>query len=155
LQLFDTPLGKIGVLICYDSEFPLLGRALVEAGAEIILVPSCTDSVAGFTRVRVGAMARALEGQCVTVHSPTVGLCDFCPAVDENVGSAAIYGPPDRGFPAMGIFDETPLNQPGWAYATVDLEAIHAVRRDGQVLNHAHWKEQEKRTARPILTLHG
>jgi predicted amidohydrolase len=147
LQLFDTALGKIGVLICYDSEFPLLGQALINAGAEIILVPSCTDSVAGFTRVRVGAMARALEGQCVTVHSPTVGLCDFSPAVDENVGSAAIYGPPDRGFPAAGIFDETPLNQPGWAYATVDLETIQEVRRNGQVLNHAHWAEQADRAA--------
>ncbi len=153
LQLFDTPLGKIGVLICYDSEFPLLGRALIEAGAEIILVPSCTDSVAGFTRVRVGAMARALEGQCVTVHSPTVGLCDFCPAVDENVGSAAIYGPPDRGFPAMGIFDETPLNRPGWAYATVDLETIREVRRDGQVLNQAHWPEQVTRAAQKVTLL--
>lgn len=147
LQLFDTALGKIGVLICYDSEFPLLGQALINAGAEIILVPSCTDSVAGFTRVRVGAMARALEGQCVTVHSPTVGLCNFSPAVDENVGSAAIYGPPDRGFPAAGIFDETPLNQPGWAYATVDLETIQEVRRNGQVLNHAHWGEQADRAA--------
>ena len=153
LTLFDTPLGKIGVLICYDSEFPLLGRALIEAGAEILLVPSCTDSLAGFTRVRVGAMARALEGQCVTVHSPTVGLCDFCPAVDENTGSAAIYGPPDRGFPAAGIFDETPLNQPGWAYATVELETIREVRRDGQVLNHAHWPEQADRAAITVATI--
>lgn len=154
LQLFDTPLGRIGVLICYDSEFPLLGRALIEAGAEIILVPSCTDSHAGFTRVRVGAMARALEGQCITVHSPTVGLCDFSPAVDENVGSAAIYGPPDRGFPAGGIFDETPLNAPGWAYATVELELVREVRRDGQVLNHAHWDEQAARAALGVQT-HG
>lgn len=153
LHVFETPLGKIGILICYDSEFPLLGRALIEAGAEIILVPSCTDSVAGFTRVRIGAMARALEGQCVTVHSPTVGLCDFSPAVDENVGSTAIYGPPDRGFPAAGIFDETPLNQPGWAYATVDLETIHEVRRNGQVLNHDHWPEQATRAAMQVATI--
>lgn len=153
LQLFDTPLGKIGVLICYDSEFPLLGRALIDAGAEIILVPSCTDSLAGFTRVRVGARARALEGQCITVHAPTVGLCDFSPAVDENVGSAAIYAPPDRGFPAAGIFDETPLNAPGWAYATVELEQVREVRRNGQVLNHAHWGEQADRAALDVMIL--
>lgn len=147
LTLFDTPLGKIGVVICYDSEFPLLARALVEAGAEILLVPSCTDSVRGFSRVRVGAMARALENQCIVVQSPTVGLCDFCPAVDENVGSAAIYGPPDAGFPENGIFAETPLNAPGWAFADVSRAAIAEVRRNGGVLNHLHWAEQAERVA--------
>ena len=148
LPVFDTPLGRIGVLICYDSEFPLLARRLVEAGAEVILVPSCTDTLAGFTRVRVGAMARALEGQCITVHSPTVGLADWCPAVDENVGAAAIYGPPDRGFPPTGILTETALNAPGWAVAEVDLAAVAEVRRDGGVLNHLHWDEQAERLAR-------
>lgn len=153
LQLFDTPLGKIGVLICYDSEFPLLARALIEAGAEILLVPSCTDSFAGFTRVRLGAMGRALENQCITVHSPTVGDCDFCPAVDENHGRAAIYGPPDHGFPANGILAETALDAPGWAIAEVDLAAIHELRRNGGVLNHQHWDEQASRLARGVSLL--
>jgi predicted amidohydrolase len=150
LSLFDTPLGKIGVMICYDSEFPLLSRRLIEAGAEILLVPSCTDSQAGFTRVRLGAMGRALENQCITVHSPTVGPCAFCPAVDENHGSAAIYGPPDRGFPPTGIFAETGYDQAGWVYAEVDLAAIHALRRDGGVLNHLHWDEQAERTKKAV-----
>jgi len=148
LPVFDTPLGRIGILICYDSEFPLLARRLAESGAEILLVPSCTDSLAGFTRVRVGAMARALENQCVTVHSPTVGLADWCPAVDENIGRAALYGPPDRGFPPTGILAETDLNAPGWAIADIDLAAIHSVRREGGVLNHLHWDEQAARLAR-------
>jgi len=154
LRVFDTPLGRIGVLICYDSEFPLLARRLVEAGAEILLVPSCTDSLAGFTRVRVGAMARALENQCATVQAPTVGLAPWCPAVDENVGRAAIYGPPDRGFPETGILAETALDGAGWAIARVDLAAIHAVRRDGAVLNHLHWDEQADRLRQPDST-HG
>ena len=147
LTAFDTDLGRIGVVICYDSEFPLLARALVEQGAEILLAPSCTDSLAGFTRVRVGSMARALENQCIVAHSPTVGLCDFCSAVDENVGAAAIYGPPDRGFPPTGILAEGALNTPGWTIAEISLEAIREVRRDGGVLNHAHWPEQHDRLA--------
>ena len=142
LPVFDTPLGKIGIVICYDSEFPLLARAMVEAGAEILLAPSCTDSFAGFTRVRVGSMARALENQCIVVHAPTVGACDFCPAVDVNTARASIYGPPDRGFPENGIFAETDLNVSGWAIADVSLDAIHDLRRDGGVLNHMHWPEQ-------------
>ncbi|HRK42114.1 MAG TPA: carbon-nitrogen hydrolase family protein [Gemmobacter sp.] len=153
LRVFDTPLGRLGVVTCYDSEFPLLARALVEAGAEILLVPSCTDSLRGFTRVRVGSMARALENQCVVVHAPTVGLCDFCPAVDENVGAAAIYGPPDLGFPETGIFTETPMNQPGWAIATVDRAAIAEVRRAGGVLNHQHWEEQAARIAAGVRVI--
>lgn len=153
LTLFDTDLGRIGVVICYDSEFPLLSRALVEAGAEILLAPSCTDTFAGFTRVRVGSMARALENQCIVVHAPQVGLCDFCPAVDENVGAASIYGPPDRGFQANGILAETPLNAPGWAIAEVNLEAVREVRRNGGVLNHSHWAEQHDRIATPVVQL--
>ncbi len=142
LAPFDTDLGRIGVVICYDSEFPLLARHLVDQGAEILLAPSCTDSLAGFTRVRVGCMARALENQCIVAQSPTVGGCDFCPAVDENVGRAAIYGPPDRGFPPEGVLAETALNAPGWAIAQVSIEAVREVRRDGAVLNHQHWSEQ-------------
>ncbi|GLS88287.1 amidohydrolase [Cypionkella aquatica] len=150
LQVFDTPLGKIGVLICYDSEFPLLARSLIEAGAQIILVPSCTDTLAGYTRVKVGAMARALEGQCVVVHAPTVGFCDFCPAVDENVGAAAIYGPSDKGFPETGILAQTAVNQSGWAVAEIELAAIDAVRATGSVFNHQHWPEQALRAAQPV-----
>ena len=70
LQVFTTPLGRIGIITCYDSEFPLLARALCEQGAEILLAPSCTETLAGFTRVRVGSMARALENQCVVAHAP-------------------------------------------------------------------------------------
>ena len=142
LVLFDTALGKIGVLICYDSEFPLLAHALIDAGAEILLVPSCTEAMAGYSRVRIGAMARALENQCVTVHSPTVGRAEWCPPVDSNTGAAAIYGPPDRGFPPTGVIAQGDLNEPGWVYADVGLDAIREVRADGGVLNLKHWAEQ-------------
>ena len=148
LRVFDTPLGRIGILICYDAEFPLLGRALAEAGAEIILAPSCTEGVAGYTRVKIGAMARALENQCIVVQAPTVGPAEWCPAVDANTGAAAIYGPPDTGLPDNGIIAETALNAPGWAVAEIDLSAIHKVRRNGAVLNYAHWPEQKIRLGR-------
>jgi predicted amidohydrolase len=143
LHLFDTALGKIGILICYDSEFPLLGRAV--AGADLILVPSCTEALAGYSRVRIGAMARALENQCVTVMSSTIGTCDWSEAVDENTGMGGIFGPPDTGFPPTGVIAEGRLNQPGWTYAEVDLEQIAHVRADGVVLNRRHWDEQSGR----------
>ncbi len=60
LTLFDTALGRIGVLICYDCEFPLLARHLTEAGADLLLIPSATETVGGYSRVRIGAMAGCL-----------------------------------------------------------------------------------------------
>ncbi len=150
LTVFDTALGKIGVIICYDAEFPLLARNLTEAGAEILLAPSATDALSGYTRVKVGAMARALENQCVVVHAPTVGEALWCPAVDENVGAAALYGPPDLGFPETGILAQTALNTPGWAMADIHLDAIAHVRRAGAVFNHQHWHEQKNRLLCPV-----
>ena len=141
LRVFDTPVGRLGVLICYDSEFPLLARPLAEAGVEVILVPSCTDTVAGFNRVRIGAMARALESQCVVVHSPTVGSCDWNPAIDENRGKAAIYAPSDGIWPETGILVEGEMDRPGWVKARIDLNRVRESREDGRVLPFAHWPE--------------
>ncbi|WP_299820184.1 carbon-nitrogen hydrolase family protein [uncultured Jannaschia sp.] len=148
LRLFEIDGLKIGVLICYDVEFPALGQALIAGGADLILAPSCTDTVAGFHRVRIGAMARALEGQCVTVHSPTVGACDWSPAVDENHGRAAIYAPPDLGFPETGIVSEGGPDIPGWVRAEIDPAAIARVRQEGSVGNRADWAEAATAAAR-------
>ncbi|KGJ13735.1 carbon-nitrogen hydrolase family protein [Paracoccus sanguinis] len=141
LRVFDTPVGRLGVAICYDSEFPLIARRLAEAGVEVLLVPSCTDTVAGFNRVRIGAMARALESQCVVVHAPTVGAVDWNPALDENRGRAAIYAPPDGLWPETGIVAEGGMDAPGWVKATVDLDRVAESRRDGRVLPFRHWPE--------------
>ncbi len=142
LRIFEIVGVKTGVLICYDSEFPLLGRKLIEMGAELILVPSCTDSLAGFYRVRIGAMARALEGQCVVVQSPTIGSADWSQSVDENHGAPAIFAPPDIGFPANGVIVEGSIDAPGWVRADVNFEDIKRVRANGAVLNVTHWNEQ-------------
>lgn len=140
-RVFDTALGCLGIAICYDSEFPQLVRAQVEAGAELLLVPSCTDAAAGYHRVRVAAQARALESQCPVLMSPLVGEAPWSPAIDVNVGAAGVYGPPDRGFPDDGVLAQGVLNAPGWVYATVDPDATREARRNGQVLNHRHWPE--------------
>lgn len=152
LRLFDTALGRIGILICYDAEFPLFGRALSDA--DVILVPSCTEMLAGYWRVRIGAMARALECQCVTVMASIVGPAPWCPHVDANTGRGGVFGPPDAGFPATGILAEGEMNRPGWTCAEIDPAAIARVRADGRVLGRAHWAEQAGRdghvTARPL-----
>lgn len=94
-------------------------------------MPSCTDTVAGFNRVRIGAMARALESQCIVVHSPTVGACDWNPGVDENRGKAAIYAPSDGIWPETGILVEGEMDRPGWVKARIDLTACAKAVKTG------------------------
>ncbi|HEX3762757.1 MAG TPA: carbon-nitrogen hydrolase family protein [Kofleriaceae bacterium] len=138
--VIDLGAYRLGVAICYDAEFPLVVRRLVAAGADVIAVPSCTDAPAGYHRVRVAAQARALENQCYVVQAPTVGTAPWSIAVDENVGAAGVYGPPDRGFPDDGVIAQGAYCEPGWLVADLDLDAIARVRADGQVLGHRDWE---------------
>jgi predicted amidohydrolase len=149
LRLFDTALGKIGVVTCYDAEFPLLARALVEAGAEVLLVPSCTDTLHGYWRVRIGAQARALEGQCFTVQSPTVGVAEWSPAVDVNRGAAGVFGPPDRGMPEDGVIALGTVDAAQWVFAEIDTARVAELRADGAVLNARDWRDQPGAAALP------
>ncbi|MBL6077286.1 carbon-nitrogen hydrolase family protein [Belnapia sp. T18] len=137
--VFGTPWGTIGVSICYDAEFPKHVRAQVEAGAWLVLVPACTDSLHGYNRVRFSAQARALENQCIVAVAPTVGLAPWSAALDENHGAASVHGPVDRGFPVDGVLTAGAMDAPGWVFCTLDPGAIERVRRDGAVLNHRDW----------------
>jgi predicted amidohydrolase len=153
LTLFDTDLGRIGIAICYDVEFPLLVRALAEAGATLILAPSATDSLHGFHRVRVGARARALENQCYVVQSPVIGEAEWTPSLGTSHGAAGIFGPPDLGFPADGIVAQGELDRPGWVFGEIDPARVERVRREGAVFNHAHWNEQGGSVTLPRVEL--
>ncbi len=142
LRYFDTEYGRIAINVCYDSEFPMLARKQVEAGANLILVPSCTDTLAGYHRVKIGCQARALENQCYVAQSTLVGDAPWSEAVDVNIGAAAIYTPVDRGFPDNGILAEGKLNAVQWVIAEVSLSACGTVREQGQVFNYRDWPLQ-------------
>lgn len=154
VKLFETPLGRIGIQICYDSEFPLFTRALVAQGADMILVPSATDFEAGYTRVRQSCRARAIESQCLVVHSPVLGPVQDCPVLELGTGSAAMFCPPDYGLPQNGIVAQGAVDAEGWVIAEVDPAMISSPRLSGQVGNFAHWPEQDHRvnsvTTRPF-----
>lgn len=142
IRTFETDFGTLGINVCYDSEFPLITRRQVEQGAWLILVPSCTDTLAGYHRVSIGCRARALENQCFVVQSPTVGEAAWSPAVDVNVGAAAVYGPIESGIADDGIIACGPLNRPQWVYATLDSGLVNQARETGQVFNHRDWSKQ-------------
>ena len=149
LKVFDIGVARVGLLICYDIEFPLLSRALAEAGAEIILAPSNTETERGYWRVRTGAMARALENQVYTVHSPVVGASAWSAACPANCGMAGILAPSDVGFPPGGVLALGEMNKPQWVYAEVDLDLIAPVRASGGVQTYNHWMEQVGATQLP------
>ncbi|MBX3453448.1 carbon-nitrogen hydrolase family protein [Ferrovibrio sp.] len=143
LHLFALPDGtSFGIAICYDIEFPLIARALAEAGADLVLAPSCTDTLAGLHRVHVGARARALESQIYVAVAQTVGEAQWSPAVDVNRGMAAAYATPDRGFPDDGVLAQGEVDKPGWVYADLDFAALKAARANAQVFTRADWASQ-------------
>ena len=142
LKCFDTEYGKIAINICYDSEFPLLARKQAEAGCVLILVPSCTDTIAGFHRVKIGCQARALENQCYVVQASLVGDAEWSEAVDVNVGAAAIYTPVDRGFPDNGILSVGTFNAVQWVIGEISPNACKTVREQGQNFNYRDWSLQ-------------
>ena len=143
LKVFDLDGVRTGVAVCYDSEFPLPVRAQAEAGARLLLVPSCTDTEAGATRVRVGCLARALENRVFVAQSVTAGEAPWSPALDINTGEAAVFAPMDRGFPADGVVAQTAGDQ-AWAIADLDLDALDRSRADAQVANDRDWMGQLK-----------
>ncbi|WP_164870820.1 nitrilase-related carbon-nitrogen hydrolase [Mesobaculum littorinae] len=141
LTVFDTDLGRIGVLVCYDSEFPALAAAL---RADLLLLPACTETRHGASRLRVAAMARALEGGAVTAVAPLLGRVDGCAVIDVNRGQAGIYAPPDTGWPETGVLAEAEADRPGWLIHDVDMPAIAARRGAGEVDVAGHWGEQSR-----------
>lgn len=136
LTVFETEFGKVGVSICFDVEFPQFAKELCAKGVKILLAPSCTETMKGLHRVHVGARARALENQCYVVVSQTIGEALWSLAVDKNQGIAAVFAPPDLGFPDDGILIQGELNKSSWVYAELDLEKVDTVREKGSVFNY-------------------
>ena len=142
IKIFETQFGLVGINICYDSEFPMVARSQVEAGADLILVPSCTDTHAGYQRVRTGCRARALENQCYVIMAPVVGMAAWSDAIDINVGAAGVFTPIDYGFPSDGVMATGEMNQDMWLVVELNLAEIARVRAEGQVFNYRDWHRQ-------------
>ncbi len=134
LRVFDTAIGRIGVTICYDVEFPELARALARAGVTILVVPSCTDDRQGYLRVRYCAQARAIENQMYVVQACTVGSLPMVPAVSLNWGQASIMTPSDFPFARDGFIEEGVPNQESMIVGDLDIAALLESRSSGTVL---------------------
>lgn len=135
LHTFEFGGMVFGISICFDVEFPDYARSLALKGVDVLIAPSCTETIAGCHRVHIGAKARALENQYYVIVSQTVGKVDYSEAIDNNIGFAAVYSTCDRGFPDDGIISIGKLNEAQWVYAELDKNKIKDVRENGAVLN--------------------
>jgi len=135
LDVIQTDCGPIGILICYDSEFPELARRLVDQGARIIFVPFCTDSRSGYMRVRYCSQARAIENQCYVVMSGNVGNLPNVDNMDIQYAQSCILTPCDLPFARDGIAAEATENVETLTMADVNLADLAWARAEGTVRN--------------------
>lgn len=135
LKVYDTDAGKIGVLICYDVEFPELGRLLAEQGMQILFVPFLTDTQNAYMRVRTCAMARAIENECFVAITGSVGNLPKVDNMDISYSQSAVFTPCDFAFPSNGVKTEATPNTEMILIADVDLQLLDELHTYGSVRN--------------------
>jgi len=133
LKVFRTEFGVIGILICYDIEFPEMARKICESGADILFVPSCTDDRQGFLRVRYCCHARAIENQVYVAMTSTVGNLSV-ESLRLHYGQASIISPSDFPFSRDGIVAEGVINDEQIVVADVDLASLGENRLKGTTI---------------------
>jgi predicted amidohydrolase/GNAT superfamily N-acetyltransferase len=135
IKVFDTDCGNIGVLICYDAEFPELCRLLAEDGMDILFVPFLTDTQNGYSRVRHCAQARAIENECYVVIAGCVGNLPNVHNMDIQFAQSMVFTPCDFAFPTNGIKAEATPNTEMILIADVDIDLLRELNQFGSVRN--------------------
>lgn len=135
VKVFDTDAGKIGILVCYDIEFPELSRLLALEGMEILFVPFLTDTQSAFTRVRTCAQARAIENECFVAIAGCVGNLPKVHNMDIQYAQSGIFTPSDFAFPNNGIKAEATPNSETVLIVDVELDLLKKLRSQGSVRN--------------------
>lgn len=135
LKVFDTDVGKIGVLVCYDVEFPELSRILAEKGAKLLLVPFWTDTKNGYLRIRRCSQARAIENECYVMITGSVGNLPRVVNMDIQYSQSAIFTPSDFAFPHDAVAAEATPNTEMTLLADLDMDLLKQLRKHGSVRN--------------------
>ncbi len=135
IKTFDTDCGKIGILICYDSEFPELSRLLADQGMQILFIPFLTDTQNGYSRVRNCAQARAIENECYVAIAGSVGNLPNVHNMDMQYAQSAVITPCDFSFPTNGVKAEATQNSEMILIADVDLSLLKELNQFGAVRN--------------------
>lgn len=135
VRTYDTDCGKIGILVCYDVEFPELSRLLADDGMDILFVPFLTDTQNGYSRVRHCAQARAVENECYVVIAGSVGNLPNVHNMDIQYAQSMVFTPCDFHFPTNGIKAEATPNTEMILIADVDIDLLRDLHNHGAVTN--------------------
>jgi predicted amidohydrolase/ribosomal protein S18 acetylase RimI-like enzyme len=135
LKVFDTDCGKVAILICYDVEFPELGRLLADKGAQILFVPFCTDTSPGYYRVRHCAQARAIENECYVAIAGSVGNLPKVINMDIQYAQSCVLSPSDFAFSNGAVVSEATTNTEMTLIVDVDLDDLKDLHNHGSVRN--------------------
>ncbi len=135
LKSFDTDCGKIGILICYDVEFPELPRMLADDGIGILFVPFLTDTQNGFSRIKLCAQSRAIENECYVAIGGSVGNLPNVHNMDIQFAQSGVFTPCDFQFPSNGIKAEATPNTEMILIADVDMDLLTELHNFGSVRN--------------------
>lgn len=135
LTAFETDAGKVGILICYDVEFPELARLLADEGVQILFVPFLTDTQNSYMRVRCCAQARAIENECYVAISGSVGNLPKVENMDIQYSQSVVFTPCDYAFPYNGIKSEATPNTEMVVISDVDLSLLNELHSHGSVRN--------------------
>ncbi len=136
LRVFDTDAGKVGILICYDVEFPEPARIMSDRGLEILFVPFWTDTKNGYLRVRRTSQSRAIENECYVAITGSVGNLPRVDNVDIQYSQSAVFSPSDFSFPHDAIMAESTPNTEMTLLVDLDLDKLKELRAEGQVTNY-------------------
>ncbi|HEV3457005.1 MAG TPA: carbon-nitrogen hydrolase family protein [Thermoanaerobaculia bacterium] len=128
LVVAETPVGRLGLTICYDLRFAELYRRLADLGADVLAVPSAFTLATGKDHWEPLLRARAIENQCYVLAPAQYGRHDDG-GLRESYGHAMIVDP--WGLPVAVASDG-----PGLALAEIDLERVARVRRAIPVRQH-------------------
>jgi predicted amidohydrolase/GNAT superfamily N-acetyltransferase len=135
IKTFDTDAGKIGILICYDVEFPELARLYANEGVQILFVPFLTDTQNGYFRVRRCAQARAIENECYVAIAGCVGNLPKVNNMDIQYAQSAVFTPSDFAFPSNAVKAEATPNTEMTLIADLDMELLKELHNFGSVKN--------------------
>ncbi len=141
LHVFPTDRGPIGILICYDVQFPELARYLAAKGARIIFVPYNTHDRYGHQRVQLCAQARCIENHVYTVTAGCVGNLPFVDNADIHYAQSGVYTPSDVAFARDGIAAQATANVETVLVHELDTQALRRHRRQGTVHN---WHDRRR-----------
>jgi len=128
--LAKTPFAQLGMTICYDMRFPYLYRALAQAGAQVITVPSAFHPVTGAAHWQVLLRARAIETGCYILAPAQTGqhrLQDGKPR--QSYGHSLAVSPWGE---VVASLDDAP----GLAFVDLDLSQVESARRRIPSLTH-------------------